>query len=282
MVNVLFCGNDGVFDGFLTCALSLMKRTASKEPFAFHIFTMELTRLSPKYTGLPEDHIALLRDTIKQYNPESTLTVHDVTALYEQEFAYCPNEGAYCSPYTLLRLLADLVDGIPKDGKLLYLDADILFQRDVHLLYDIDVDGYEYAAARDHYGKYLLYPNYINAGVILFNMKEALNNKLFDKARQEIRRKKFLFADQTALIHATTKKKLLPQSFNDQKFLHTHTVVRHFSKRLFYTPYPHTENIKQWQVDKVHDVFRYYEFDDILGEYLSIIKKDRNRQTEKE
>ena len=28
------------------------------------------------------------------------------------------------------------------------------------LLYDTDVTGYEYAAARDHYGKYLLYPNY--------------------------------------------------------------------------------------------------------------------------
>ena len=280
MVNILFCGNDGVFDGFLTCALSLMKRTKSKEPFAFHIFTMELLRLNPKYTGLPEDHIRLLRETVQRYNPENTLTVTDVTALYEKEFAYCPNEGAYCSPYTLLRLLADLVDGIPKTGKLLYLDADILFQRDVHLLYDIDIDGYELAAARDHYGKYLLYPNYMNAGVILFNMDEALQNRLFEKAREEIRRKKFLFADQTALIHATAKKKLLPQRFNDQKFLHTHTVVRHFSKRLFYTPYPHTENIKQWQVDKVHNVFHYYQFDDILNEYLSIISKNRN-ETEK-
>ena len=281
MVNILFCGNDGVFDGFLTCALSLMMRTKSKEPFAFHIFTMELPRLSENYTGLPEEHITLLRETIQKYNPENTLTVHDVTSLYEREFAYCPNEGAYCSPYTLLRLLADLVDGIPQDGKLLYLDADILFQRDVHLLYDIDVEGYEYAAARDHYGKYLLYPNYINAGVILFNMTESRKNGLFEKARQELRRKKFLFADQTALIHATTKKKLLPQRFNDQKFLHTHTVVRHFSKRLFYTPYPHTENIKQWQVDKVHEVFRYYEFDDILNEYLSIKSKNRNDKTEK-
>lgn len=275
MVNVLFCGNSGVFDGFLTCALSLMKRTKSREPFAFYIFTMELTRLNPKFTGLTDAHIALLEQTVKQYHPDNTLNVVDVTDLYEQEFAYCPNEGAYCSPYTLLRLLADLVDGMP--DKLLYLDADILFQRDVHLLYDIDLEGYEYAAARDHYGKYLLYPNYINAGVILFNMKEARKNGLFEKARRELRRKKFLFADQTALIHATTKKKLLPQRFNDQKFLHTHTVVRHFSKRLFYLPYPHTENIKQWQVDKVHTVFGYYEFDDILNEYLELTRKQKSQ-----
>ncbi len=272
MVNVLFCGNDGVFDGFLTCMLSLMMRTESDEPFAFRIFTMELTRMSPKYTGIPPERVALLEKTAKQYNPANTVTVTDVSELYAQELAYCPNEGAYCSPYTLLRLLTDLVDDMPED-KLLYLDADILFNRDVHLLYDIDLDGYEFAAARDHYGKYLLYPNYMNAGVILFNMKECRKTGLFEKARKEIRRKKFLFADQTAIIHATTKKKLLPQRFNDQKFLHKHTIVRHFSKRLFYLPYPHTENIKQWQVDKVHDVFHYHQFDDILDEYQTIMKQ---------
>jgi len=47
-------------------------------------------------------------------------------------------------------------------------------------------------------------------------------------------------------------------------------VIRHFSKRLFYTPYPHTENIKQWQVEKVRKRFGYTCFDDILNEYLSI------------
>ena len=269
MVNILFCGNDGVFDGFLTCALSLMMRTKSEEPFAFYIFTMELTRIDKRFTAIPEEHIELLERTVKRYNPLNTLKVIDVTDLYERELAHCPNEGAYCSPYTLIRLLADLVDGMP--DKLLYLDADIMFNRDVHLLYDIDISGVEYAAARDHYGKYLLYPNYVNAGVLLFNMKLARKNGLFEKARNELRRKKFLFADQTALIHSTTKKKLLPQRFNDQKFLHRHTVVRHFSKRLFWLPYPHTENIKQWQIDKVHGVFKYHQFDDILEEYSAII-----------
>lgn len=61
---------------------------------------------------------------------------------------------------------------------------------------------------------------------------------------------------------------LLPQKFNDQKFLHKHTVVRHFSRRLFYLPYPHTDNIKQWEVERVHTVFHYHAFDDILKEYL--------------
>lgn len=194
-----------------------------------------------------------------------------MTQLYEREFAYCPNEQAYCSPYTLLRLFADVVEGMP--DKLLYLDVDILFQRDITLLYDIDVSNYEYAAARDHYGKYLLNPNYINAGVLLFNMKRIKETGLLQKARELIKTKKLTFADQSAVYRSTTRKKMLPQRFNDQKFLHKHTVVRHFSKRLFYLPYPHTANIKQWRVSDIHRIFRYYVFDDILFEYIYLKKK---------
>ena len=145
-----------------------------------------------------------------------------------------------------------------------------MLNRDIHLLYDIDITDYEYAAAPDHYGKYLINPHYINAGVLLFNMKKAKETGLFEKARTWIRTKKLVFADQSALIRSTTKRKILPQRFNDQKFLHRHTVVRHFSKRLFYLPYPHTENIKQWHVDKVHSKFGYHQFDDILNEYLKL------------
>ena len=271
MVNVLFCGNSGVFDGMLTCALSMMKRTGSDEPFRFFVFTMDLTRTDPKYTPLGADQARVFETVIKRYNPENSLEVVDVGDLYAEYFAGCPNEGAYCSPYTLIRLFADLLPQIP--DKLLYLDADIMFNRDVHLLYDVDVEGYEYAAARDHYGKYLIYPNYINAGVLLFNMKRSRETGLFVRAREWIRKKKLVFADQSALIRSTTGRRVLPQRFNYQKFLHPHTVVRHFSKRLFWLPYPHTENVKQWQVDRVHSVFGYRQFDDIYDEYAAI-KRD--------
>ena len=157
--------------------------------------------------------------------------------------------------------------------KLLYLDADIMFNRDIHLLYDTVLEGYEYAAARDHYGKYLVSPNYINAGVLLFNLKRIRETGLLEKARALIKTKKLPFADQSAIIRSTQRKKMLPQRFNDQKFLHSHTVVRHFSKRLFWMPYPHTANIKQWQVNEIHRVFRYHAFDDILQEYLCLKKE---------
>lgn len=271
MVNILFCGNDRVFDGMLSCALSILKRTEGKEPFTFYVFTMDVSHLKETYVPVQDRQIAFFEEVIRSYNPENRAVKIDVTDIYRKEFDQCPNEGAYCSPYTLIRLFADLVEGLP--DKLLYLDVDVLFNRDVHLLYDIDVSDYEYAAARDHYGKYLIHPHYINAGVLLFNMKKMKETGILARARELIRTRKLTFADQSALIRSTTKKKMLPQRFNDQKFLHKHTVVRHFSKRLFWLPYPHTANIKQWQVSLVHKIFHYYCFDDVLYEYLYLNEK---------
>lgn len=271
MINVLFSGNEKVFDGVLTCVLSILKRTDTKEPFRFYVYTMDATRVKPEYTPISDSLIEFLDGIVKEYNVENSMVNVDVTELYEKEFANCPNEQAYCSPYTLLRLFADIVPDMP--DKLLYLDVDILFNRDIRLLYDIDVTEYEYAAARDHYGKYLLNPNYINAGVLLFNMKKIRETGLLEKSRKLIKEKKLVFADQSAVYRSTMKKKMLPQRFNDQKFLHKHTVVRHFSKRLFYLPYPHTDNIKQWRVSDIHRIFGYYVFDDILYEYIYLKNK---------
>lgn len=271
LINILFAGNEKVFDGVLTCILSILKRTETKEPFAVYLMTMDVSHIKDTYTPISDRQVDFLRGVIKKYNPENDVVKIDVTPLYDKEFANCPNEDAYCSPYTLIRLFADRVDILP--DKLLYLDVDIMFNRDVSLIYDTDVSGVEYAAARDHYGKYLINPNYVNAGVLLFNLKKMKETGLLKKARELIKTKKLVFADQSAIIRSTTKKKMLPQRFNDQKFLHKHTVVRHFSKRLFWLPYPHTDNIKQWHVSRVHKVFGYYQFDDVLYEYIYLKRK---------
>lgn len=232
---------------------------------------MDLQDIKSDYKPVSDSQVSFFENVIKEYNSENAVTKVDVTSLYEKEFRSCPNENCYCSPYTLLRLFADLVPELPE--KILYLDADIMFNRDITLLYNIDVSDYEYAAANDHYGKYLINPGYINAGVLIFNMKKCRETQIFKKARELIKTKKLIFADQSALIRSTTKRKLIAQKFNDQKFLHSWTVVRHFSKRLFYLPYPHTANVKQWQVSDIHRIFRYFQFDDILFEYIYLIEK---------
>ena len=266
MIDLLYCGNEKVFDGVLTSLLSIMMRDPSNDEYRVSILTMSLTRMDANFTPISDRLIAFLDGVVKRYNPSSSVRKIDVTDLYEEYLGHSPNEGCYCSPYTLLRLLADKIDGIP--DKILYLDCDIMFNRDIHLLTAYDISEVEFAAANDHYGKYLINPRYMNAGVIYFNMKKCRETGLFEKARAWIWKKKLVFADQSALLRAASKRKLLPQRFNDQKFLHKWTVVRHFSKRLFWLPYPHTANIKQWRIEEVHKIFRYHAFDDIYEVYL--------------
>ena len=279
-MNLLYCGNEGVFDGVFTSALSVVKRLKTPRSIRIYLYTMSLTKLKSTYRPITAEQANVIQTTLQKYNADTQVFLRDVTELYETHLRQNANENCYCSPYTLLRLLADLTDA---PNKLLYLDADVMANKDISALYDIDVTDFCYAAARDYYGKFLVHPCYINAGVLLLNVKKIRKTGLFERARELLRSKKMPFADQSALIRASKKgdKKLISQRFNDQKRLYKNTVLRHFSRRLFWLPYPHTENIKQWQIEQVHKKFGYCQFDDILEEYRIMKEKRRGKENEK-
>lgn len=277
-MNILLCGNEKVFDGALTELISITNKT--QEIVTCYIFTMELTRIKPEYTAISDEQIEFLDRVIKSKNSENSVIKIDVTNLYEEEFGKCKNENAYCTPYTLLRLLADLVPGIP--DKILYLDIDMMAGDDISKLYNIDITEYEYAAVKEKYGSVFLYPDYINAGMLLLNMKKIKETGLLEKARDLIKNKKMLFADQDAIYKATTKKMILPRIYNEQsKFNKKDTVICHFCKRLLWKPYPHTENYKQWNIKEVHEVLKCYAFDEDLEEYIKLKKEYEVRKGEK-
>ncbi|MCI5955033.1 MAG: hypothetical protein MRZ49_10765 [Lachnospiraceae bacterium] len=267
MINILLCGNKRVFDGALTQLISMTNRT--KEPLHVFLMTMNLERVREDFVSITDEQVDFLNQVLRGKNPENVVEKLDVTDLYEQEFHQCVNETAYCTPYTLLRLLADLIPEIP--DKLLYLDIDIMIANDINKLWGIDVTDYEYAAVKEKYGCWLIRPDYFNAGMLLMNMAKIRETGLLAKARELIRTKKLLFADQSAIFKSTTRKKLLPRIYNEQsKFNKKDTVVCHFCKRLMFLPYPHTENYKQWQVEEIHKYLHCYTFDDDLDEYLTL------------
>ena len=270
MVNILLCGNKKVFDGALTQLISMTNRT--KEDICCYIFTMDVSRLNPDFTCITDEQIDFLDQVVRLKNKNNLVKKIDVTKRYEKEFANCANENAYCTPYTLLRLLADLVPEMP--SKLLYLDIDIMIGDDIAKLYNIDISNYEYAAVKEKYGCWLIRPDYINAGMLLLNMDKIKETGLLLSARNLIKTKKMLFADQDAIYWSTKKKLLLPRKFNEQsKFNRKDTVVCHFCKRLMFLPYPHTENFKQWNIEEVHKVLKCHYFDDDLEEYIQIKEK---------
>lgn len=270
MINLLLCGNKKVFDGALTQLISITNRT--KEDINCYIFTMDASRLKPEYVPIEDKQIKFLNKVVKSKNKQNKVTKIDVTKIYEQEFLNCKNENAYCTPYTLLRLLADMVPNIP--NKLLYLDIDMMVGDDLMKLYSKDITEYEYAAVKEKYGSIFIRPDYINAGMLLMNMEKIKETKLLEKARNLIKTKKMLFADQDAIFRSTTKKMLLPRIYNEQsKFNKKDTVICHFCKRLMWLPYPHTENYKQWNVEEVHKVLKCHAFDKDLEEYLKLKKE---------
>ena len=278
MINLLLCGNKKVFDGALTELISITNKT--KEAIICYIFTMNVSRINKEYTCIEDEQIEFLNDVVKSKNADNQVIKIDVTELYEKEFGRCKNEGAYCTPYTLLRLLADLIPEIP--DKILYLDIDMMVGDDISKLYNIDISEYEYAAVREKYGSKIIRPDYINAGMLLLNMKKIKETGLLEKARQRIKTKKMLFADQDAIFWSTTKKLLLPRIYNEQaKFNKKDTVICHFCKRLLWRPYPHTENYKQWQVDEIHKVLKCHAFDKDLEEYVKLKEKYETRTGEK-
>ena len=277
MINILLCGNEKVFDGALTQLLSITNRT--KETINCYIFTMDISRIKPEYTCITDEQVTFLDRVLKSKKIDNKVTKIDVTNLYEGEFYKCKNETAYCTPYTLLRLLADLVPDLP--DKILYLDIDMMANDDISKLYNIDISEYEYAAVKEKYGSIFIWPDYINAGMLLLNMNKIKETKLLEKARNLIKTKKMLFADQDAIYRSTTKKLLIPRKYNEQSsFKRKDTVICHFCKRLMLLPYPHTENYKQWQIDDIHRELKCYTFEEDLKEYL-ILKEQYENKVEK-
>ncbi len=292
MINLLLSGNSKVFDGALTELISITNKT--KANIRCYIFTMDVSRINPDYTAITDEQIDFLNKVVKSKNKNNAVIKVDVTELYEQEFGNGKNENAYCTPYTLLRLLVDLVPNMP--DKILYLDIDMMANGDIEELYNTDISEYEYAAVKEKYGSKIIKHDYINAGMLLINMAKVRETKLFEKARRLLKRRKLIFADQDAIFWSTTKKLLLPRIYNEQsKFNKQDTVICHFCKRLLLFPYPRTENYKQWQIEEIHKILKCYSFDEDLDEYIrwkeeynkinkqkfqkNIIKGDKNEKS---
>ena len=277
MVNILLSGNNKVFDGALSELISITNKT--KEAITCYIFTMDLTRVKEDYKCIDDKQIEFLNKIVKEQNKNSKVIKIDVTQIYEEEFGHGKNENAYCTPYTLLRLLADQIPDMPE--KLLYLDIDMMVAGDISELYNIDVTDYEYVAVKEKYGSKFIRYDYINAGMLLLNMKKIKETRLLEKARQLIKKRKLPFADQDAIFWSTTKKKLIPRRFNEQRsFNKDDTLICHFCKRLCFNPYPHVTNYKQWHIDEIHKYYKCYKFDNDLEEYLKQKAEFENKKEE--
>ncbi len=287
MINIMFCGNDKVFDGMIITLLSIVKHC--KKELNIYVLTMNLQELNKQYRPLTNNQIIILEKIIKNANNKSKINLIDVTEIFKKEMLSSVNIKTHYTPYIFLRLFLDRINNLP--DKLLYLDCDLVIYKNLEELFNINIDDYDFAAGIDYIGQFFISRKYINSGVLLMNVKKMKEKHVFEKCRKMIISKRMLLPDQTALNRVCKDKKYLERKYNEQKEKQSDTVIRHFSmtikpllifnnkKRgtvkkycsiLKWVPILKFLNVKPWNVDGIHDIYNIHDFDDIIDSYLKI------------
>lgn len=271
-MNILYCGDRNIADGLMISVLSLLRQV--KEPLHLYILTMSEAGCEP----LPE---SLAKELEQRVSPKGgSATLLDVSDLFAWEPPKA-NLNTRFTPCCMLRLYADLLPQIPE--RILYLDTDVICRRDCRDFYNQNMGKYEVAGVLDYYGSWFFRRNpfhrdYLNSGVLLLNMKRIRQTGLFQKCRRRCAKKKMFMPDQSAINKLAQSKKILPRQYNEQRKLHPDTVFQHFSTTFRFFPYIHTVTVKPWQPDKIHQVLKLYEYDDLLEEFRqwknSLTKED--------
>jgi len=273
-MNIVYAGNRRVFDGLLISILSLIH--VNRDALQVYVLTMDLTEMDKDYVSIPQGDLDFIESQMKKVNSKSSIIRVDVRNVFDQKLANCKNLANRYTPYALLRLLLAELPEIP--DKVLYLDTDTVVHRNISDLYSIDIEKYEYAAAKDRYGRFFFNPWYCNTGVLLLNMKMIRKTGLFSKVIQLLNAKKVFLSDQTGINKMTRKKKIINRRFNEQKTVKSNTIIRHFSMQFRIFPKFHFVNVKPWDIERVHSVYHCHDFDGILNQFkeLKEIKGETN------
>ena len=136
MINLLFCGNDKVYDGLLISLLSITKHT--KDALNVNILTVDLQDIDEKYKPLNEEHKSVLEKIVKDANADSKVNLIDISDIFRDEMMEGKNMKTHYTPYIFLRLFVDRIPELP--SKLLYMDVDIVCYKDIAELYNKDIE----------------------------------------------------------------------------------------------------------------------------------------------
>lgn len=270
-MNILFCGDSNAEDGVLISTLSLLKNV---DEVHIYILTMYTKNEKKNYQPFSKTAADYIRSLVINQNPKNSVDLIDCSSLFIKE-PPTANMGTRFTPYAMLRLYADELPQIP--DRILYLDDDVIIRKDPTEFYEQDLTNIEMVGVLDYWGRFFFHNihnkkvfDYLNSGVLLLNMKEIKETGLFAKVRHMMQVKKMFLPDQSALNKLATKKKIAPRRFNEQYRLQKDTVIQHFTTSFRFKPYFHTQTVKPWDVERVHNVLKLHEYDDILNEYLKI------------
>ena len=278
-MNVLYCGDGNIERGLIISVMSLLKNVSDE----LHVWvvTAEMDFNGKHISPVKEDVISSLSEYMWGYNCLNSITLIDVTEHFKKEVPTV-NMGTRFTPFCMLRLFSDEVPEIP--DKIMYLDNDVICRSDPSEFYNQDMTDYELAGVLDYYGGWLFRRNpfkrdYVNSGVLLMNMAKIRETGLFKKCRKRCCEKQMFMPDQSAINKLAVSKKICPRRFNEQRKLRSDTVMQHFTTSFRFFPYIRTVTVKPWDIERLHEVLKLNEYDDLLSEYITFYESIvKNRQ----
>ena len=286
-MNILYCGDQGIKRGVLVSILSLLEHNT--EPLHIYIMTInyEDTKAFSKKSAKVLDKIVKLKNPLSLVNnkiskqnthPDNFVKLIDATDIFIKNLPK-KNMGSYFTPCSMLRLYADQVPELAKLDRLLYLDYDVVCRKNISDFYHTDLTDIEAAGVLDIYGKHFyhyhgLKQDYMNSGVMLFNMPECIKHHMFEKTVKKCQERWMMLADQAALNKAIASRKLMPRKYNEQaERPKRDTVLHHFSNNFKFWPYFHVQKVKPFEIDKIHNILKITEYDDLLDVYQKLEKE---------
>ncbi len=148
----------------------------NKEPFfAFNVISADMSEKNKR-----------LMQELKESYPNFSLSFLNID---KKKFSHIKVQSRYAPVETYFRFL--LAELFPQYDKLLYLDADVIVNGDIEPLFDTDIEDYYFAGVEERclYGtgyieNTLKIPHdgiYINAGVLLCNLRKIREDNLTDE-----------------------------------------------------------------------------------------------------
>lgn len=107
-----------------------------------------------------------------------------------------PNMGCRWTYMVMLKVI--ICKMFPQLPRVLTLDVDTIVRGDLSPLWDLPIDDYYFAGAREPYWSHLLYRDYVNAGVLMWNL-DKMRNGTADQVLAALNYRKFSLVEQDAL-----------------------------------------------------------------------------------
>lgn len=208
-ISICFCINDK-YAQYLGVVLTSILLNNKKETFKFYVLSSDIS----------EENKNILNTLKKKYKNFEIFYIY----IDKNRFKNFKINIDYISIETYYRYI--LADVIPKEDKVLYLDVDLIVNNDLKDLWNININDYYCAAVKDlnfdteKYKKCIGMSDneeYINAGVILFNLRKLREDNIAEKyfKNNEIYKDKIKYQDQDVInITLSNKIKIIDSIYN--------------------------------------------------------------------